>query len=186
MKHGLFLVVAMFAAASTVASAQINTGDTGGTQEQQSAPAPATSAPSVPSAPEPESTGGVNDDYSGAGAAADTMATPPSPATIKRFDVCLDRAFNDLKRRNYLTANRQLNTCLAQDGDPLTEDPAGVVPDPKLAEAYYARGMARAHLAHLAGAKSGPGDSASDFKKAEDLDPSVDARMMKRGFPRRH
>jgi hypothetical protein len=173
VKQKLFLIVALFAAAGAVASAQIDTGNTGGTQEHSTAPE---------TTPAPESTGGANDDYSGAGAEAAPNASD-SATLIRMFSVCLDRALYDLKHRHYPQASTLLNACLGQNGDPLAEDPTGVVPNTKLAEAYYARGLARAHLP--GSSKTNASDSAEDFRKALGLDPSIGARMAKIGFPRK-
>src|SRR5579872_5209373 len=171
VKQKLVLIALLFAAAGAVASAQIDTGNTGGTQERSSAP----------SAPQPESTGGANDDYSGAGAEAAAPNSSDSATLIMMFNACLDRALYDLKQRLYPQASTLLNACLGQNGDPLAVDPTGVVPKSKLAEAYYARGLARARL--MGSSKTNASDSAEDFRTAMRLDPSVGTRMAKKGFP---
>jgi len=123
--------------------------------------------------------------YSGAGAHG-AANDKNNRALIAGFNEHLSHALAALRRSRYREALADLYPYLDRN-NPLLQDPSGIVPDSKLAEGYYARGLALAGLASsdTAHAKTDRKDSESDFKEAELLDPGIGARMAHKGFPRK-
>jgi hypothetical protein len=106
-------------------------------------------------------------------------------ALIAAFTAHVARALRFLKLGHNREALAELNPYLDRD-DPLREDPSGIVSNGKLAEGYYARGLALERVAanDAANAKPEKASSDADFKQAETLDHGIDARMARKGFPR--